>query len=452
VTVSARPEARRDVPPRFRFTPQRLVWTIDRTQSIKLWDRIGVEGRRDGVVQFRFAGDDVWALTDPAWCRQALAAPNDAVARSGSFQKLAVFLGRSLLTLDGPEHRLRRRQMHPAFQRQRLEAYADSMVAAAEETAKSWVDGQQVAMEREMAGLTLDAIGRAVLGIDGRASADVVGGAIERLMRAMPLMFVPRFERVALRRLPGLGWLGDAYDVLDEVARTAATSSDAELVASLRELAADVPELSDEAVRDELLTLLLAGHETTAVTLSWAWWLLDRHPDVASRLRTELADVLGERRPSYADVDTLPFTQAVVAETLRLRPAAWIIERQVVGDIAFGEFVPPRGTLLLIPTWVLHHDPRWWRDPNGFHPDRWLDADGRYSEDAPGQPRGAYLPFGAGPHVCIGASFAWVEAVLALAVLAPQWRPSLVPGARIGMRASITLRPAHGMPMVLHAV
>jgi cytochrome P450 len=123
----------------------------------------------------------------------------------------------------------------------------------------------------------------------------------------------------------------------------------------------------------------------------------------------------------------------------------------VTGDIDFGGRRPPPGTLLLLPIWVMHRDPRWWREPHRFDPTRWLTADGTYDENAPGQPRGAYLPFGAGAHVCIGASFAWTEAVLALAVLAPRWRPTLAPDARVAIRASITLRPAHGMTMVLHA-
>jgi cytochrome P450 len=140
-----------------------------------------------------------------------------------------------------------------------------------------------------------------------------------------------------------------------------------------------------------------------------------------------------------------------VAETLRLRPAAWILEREVVGDLWLGPYHPAPGTVLLLPIYLLHRDPRVWDDPMVFRPERWLGADGSYDETAPGQPRGGYLPFGAGAHVCIGASFAWTEAVLALAVLAPRWRPSLAPGARIGIRATVTMRPAHGMPMQLHA-
>lgn len=438
-------------PRQFRFTPRRVVWSLDRTRSAALWDEIGAFAGADGVAAFRFAGQKCWVVTDPAWARQILTSPADVVRRSQAFRMARVFLGDSLLTTEGPEHRLRRRQVQPAFHHERLRTYATSMVAAAVSTRDAWVDGAAVAMDAEMAALTMDAIGRAVLGVDGRALAPVVGRALDRLMRGMPLMFVPGFDRVALAPVPGLGWLRRSYAVLDGIARDSVERSEAELVQALRAAAEDLPQLAQDEVRDELLTLLLAGHETTALTLTWTWWLLDRHPDVADRLRAEMSDVVGGREPTYDDVSRLSYTQAVVAEVLRLRPPAWINEREVVGELRLGPHSPPRGRQLLIPTWVLHRDPRSWPEPHAFRPERWLDTDGRYDEKAPGQPRGAYLPFGAGAHACIGASFAWAEAVLALAVLVPGWRPTAADG-EVRTRAAFTLRPADGMPMVLRAV
>ena len=173
-----------------------------------------------------------------------------------------------------------------------------------------------------MASLTMDAIGRAVLGIDGREIAPTVAAALDRLMRAMPLLFVPKIEELVNYSVPGLGFLRQALGVLHGVARDAARNSEAELVKALREATADVPELSQEQVSDELLTLLLAGHETTAVALTWAWSFLDANPSVAERIRAESNEVLGSRVPTLDDVDRLSFTQAVVAETLRLRPPA----------------------------------------------------------------------------------------------------------------------------------
>lgn len=438
-------------PPRFRFNPRRVYWSLDRTRSAELWEEIGDAARADGLVRFRFAGDTCWIVTDPTWVRQVLTSPPDIVGRSASFQKMRIVLGDSLLTTEGAEHRLRRRQMQPAFHRERLKVYAASMVDAAKATDAEWRAGAAVHMDRDMAALTMDAIGRAVLDVDGRALAPSIGKALENLMRSMPLMFVPKVDKLADKPIPGLGWLRKSIAHLDNVARSSAATSDAELVRSLRTAVEDLPQLSEQDVRDELLTLLMAGHETTAVTLTWLWWLLDQHPEVGDRMCEEVTSVLGDRDPTYDDVERLSYTQSVVAETLRLRPAAWINERSVTGDLALGPYRPRRGDIVLVPTWVVQRDERWWSEPEAFRPERWLDADGGYDEKAPGQPRGAYLPFGAGAHACIGQSFAWTEAVLALAVLVPKWRPTLAPDARVGIRASVTMRPAHGMPMLLNA-
>jgi cytochrome P450 len=438
-------------PVRIRITPRRLLASLDRTRSADLWDEFTSIAGNDGVARFRFMGDTCWVVSDPALVRKVLTSPPDVVARSGTFQKLRVFLGDSLITTEGVEHRMRRRQMQPAFHRELLEVYSKSMVAAARATADQWRDGQLVAMEREMAALTMDAIGNAVLGVDGRAEAPSVGAAVNKLMSAMPLMFIPRIENVVLKPVPGLGWVRRAFNTLDAIARRGATDSKAALVESLRVAAAEVPQLSEEEVRDELLTLLIAGYETTSILLTWVWWLLDQRPQVAERLREEMQAVIGDRDPEYADVQNLHQTRAVLAETLRLRPPAWVNERAVVGDLELAGYRPAPGTLLLMPIWSVHRDPRWWDAPEEFRPERWLTSEGEYDEAAPGHPRGAYLPFGAGAHACIGKEFAWTEAALALAVLMPAWRPSVAPGARIGLRATATLRPAHGMPMRLAA-
>src|SRR3954447_7927911 len=201
-------------PRRFRFSPRRFVATFDRTRSADLWDELGEFSGDSGLAWFRFAGVHNWVVTRPEWVRQVLTAPPEVIVRSGTFRRLGALIGDSLLTTDGPTHRVRRRQMQPAFHRQRLTAYADSMVAAATVTADLWRDGQRVAMEQEMATLTMDAIGRTVLGIDGREVAPRVAHALDRLLRALPLLFVPKFEQLAHRKVPGLGWLEHALGVL----------------------------------------------------------------------------------------------------------------------------------------------------------------------------------------------------------------------------------------------
>lgn len=412
--------------------------TAVRTQTLRLFDELALHA--DRAVEFHFLGQRSWLLTDPAAAREALAAPPELVTRSPVYRKIAVLLGQTLLTTDGREHRRRRRLIQPAFQPRHMAEYAPHIVASAEATRDEWHDGAVVDVEREMAALTLGAIGAAVLGIDGRAHARRIGAALDRLQRAIALLLVPGAETMLRARVPILRPLLAAIDELHEVAREA-TGTDAAFLRAMRDADTDGQPLTDDDLRNELLTLLLAGHETTAMTLTWAWWFLDRHRDIADGMRAEHARVLGDRAPAYDDLTALPWTSAVVAETLRLRPPAWIIERQVVSECDLAGLPPPVGTVLLVSPWVLHRDRASWAKPHAFRPERWLDATGRFDESAPGQPRGAWLPFGAGSHVCVGASFGWGEAVLALATLARAWRPERTT-RDLPMRATATLRPA----------
>lgn len=444
--VESRTEPAAPRVPHIHYTPRRLFDTVVRTRTLGLFDEFARHA--DRAVEMNLFGERAWVLTDPELCRQALSEPAHVVTRSARYRKISILLGNSLLTTDGAEHRRRRRLIQPAFHQHHVGAYAPAILAAAAETDRLWRPGATVDMGREMAALTLHAIGAAVLGIDGRGEAVTVGPMLDRIQRAIALTLLPGGERVMRSRLPVLRELGRAQQALQAVAGRAARA-DTELVEVLRRPGDDRTGLSDDDVRDELLTLLLAGHETTAMTLTWAWLLLHRHPAVADRLRAEHEQVLGGSEPSYDDVERLPFTSAVVAETLRLRPAAWIVERQVVGDLDLGGLRPPAGTVLLVSPWLLHRDPSSWERPEQFRPQRWLTAGGRYDDAAPGHPRGAYLPFGAGAHVCVGASFAWTESVLALAVLARRWRPAPVDGGEMPLRATATLRPARPVRMRL---
>lgn len=434
------------VVPRTRLTPAQLAKVAKRTRTLELFDELAAKA--DRALEFRFMGDRSWLLTDPAACREALAAPPELITRSPMYRKMSLLIGHSLLTTEGREHRRRRRLVQPVFTPRHVADYAPAMVAAAETTAALWRDEPVVDIEREMAALTLGAIGAAVLGLDGRAHARQIGAALDRLQRAIALMLVPGAEQLLRRRAFVIRPLLRAVDDLRAVAVRAA-GSEAVLVESLRQQR-DGDELAPADLVDELLTMLLAGHETTAMTLTWAWWWLDRKRDVAEQMRAEHEAVLGDRAPGYDDLARLPFTTAVVAETLRLRPPAWIIERQVAGACTLAGLAPPPGTILLISPWLLHRNPASWSDPEDFFPRRWLGASGAFDDAAPGQPRGAWLPFGAGSHVCVGASFAWAEAVLVLATLARTCRPvALEPEAPT--RAAATLRPAGPIRMRIAA-
>jgi cytochrome P450 len=223
-----------------------------------------------------------------------------------------------------------------------------------------------------------------------------------------------------------------------------------DMVAALLAATEDGEGFTEQQVLDETLTLMLAGFETTANALSWTWWLLDQNPDVAARLRAEIDATIGDAVPSYDDIARLPYTMATIAETLRLRPPAWILERETLEAFDLGDYHLEAGQTILISPWVIHQDPRWWGpDAHAYRPDRWINAAGGFDHSAPGQPRGAYFPFGAGSRMCIGEQFAWSEAVIVLATLARRWAPAIVPGQRVKTWAAVTLRPHPGIMMRL---
>jgi cytochrome P450 len=207
--------------------------------------------------------------------------------------------------------------------------------------------------------------------------------------------------------------------------------------------------MTDTQLRDEVVTLVLAGHETTAMLLTWTWWLLSTHPDAGDRMRDELDAVLGGDAAGVDDIARLPNTRAVLAESLRLYPPAWTLGRRLLEDVEVDGWRLPRGSQVLASQWVLHRDPRFWDEAGSFRPQRWLSEAGGYDEAAPGQPRGAWFPFGWGNRRCIGDQFALTEAVLVLATLAQRWVPETTIGYDADVSPAVTLRPRHGMPAVL---
>ncbi|HTE18209.1 MAG TPA: cytochrome P450, partial [Armatimonadota bacterium] len=232
------------------------------------------------------------------------------------------------------------------------------------------------------------------------------------------------------------------------IAERRASGEDRGDLLSMLLLARDVDEdggqMTDLQLRDEAMTLLLAGHETTANAFAWTWYLLSQHPEVEARLHAEVDAVLGGRAPDVEDVPRLPYTRQVFAESMRCYPPAWIIARHAVEECPLGAFTLPQGALVLMSQWVTHHDPRYYPDPSRFDPERWTP------EAAAGRPRFAYYPFGGGSRLCIGEQFAWMEGVLVIAALASRWRFHLAPGHRVAPQPLITLRPRHGMRMITH--
>jgi cytochrome P450 len=372
---------------------------------------------------------------------------------------LGFVLGQGLLTSSGELHRRQRRLVQPAFHARRLAAYAQDAVELGAARSASWHDGQHLDVAAEMSSLTLEVVGRTLFGTDVRDEVEIVSQAQGALLAVFPALLsvrgmltarfpgrVRRIQRRESRRLDG---------VVERVVATRRESGDAGDVVSLL-LAVRDEETGEpmpaRQVRDEVLTLLLAGHETTAVALSWAWLELSRSAAARSALDAELTSTAGRQALADGGWDRLPVTRAVVAETLRLHPPAFQLGRRPTEDVVLGPYRFRRGSAVLISPYALHRDERsWGPDAEEFRPSRWLTAEGRFDETAPGQPRGAYLPFGAGSRMCIGAGFAVMEAVLLLGRLAADWRVEFPPGFTPDVRPAVTLRTGP-LPATLRAV
>ncbi len=422
------------------------------------------------VTHYKMAGEHVYLLSDPDLINEVFLTRARDVMKGRGLQAARPLLGNGLLTSEGEFHLRQRRLAQPAFHKQRIAAYADQMVAEAVRHQQSWADGAQVEMVDEMTSLTFAIVGRTLFGTDLTGDAQTFGDTLEELMSGFGQLSAIGNERI-VRALPkGRHLLSRVEDldavvqrIIDEHRERIATGEATDdlltwmIQARDDEGAATFGEaMTDDQLRDEVMTMVLAGHETTAMALSWAWWLLSAHPNVAARLAQEATDLLrdasapdGLRAPTFDDIASLPFTHAVVAETIRLYPPAWIMGRRTLTDLRLGEWDVPSGSIVLGSPWIMHRDPDLWPRATSFNPDRWLDADGAYDESAPGQRRGAYIPFGFGKRRCIGEQFAWTEAILLLAALAPRWNPRLVPGSPVDTQAAVTLRPKNGLPMTL---
>ncbi|GIW08737.1 MAG: cytochrome P450 [Dehalococcoidia bacterium] len=400
------------------------------------------------VVLVALPGQSLVLVNDPELIHRVLVVDHALFTKGRALQTAKRVLGDGLLTSEGDHHRRQRRLIQPAFHRQRIAGYAATMVDLAARWSARWNDGTTIDLADEMMRLTLAVAGKTLFGADVENDADVVGETLRQLMTLFDILTLPfadLFDRLPFG--PSRGWREsrrrlDAiiYRLIDERRR----SGDGDDLLSMLVAARDEHgAMTDEQVRDEALTIFLAGHETTANALTWTWYLLSQHPTIEAALHDELDRVLGGRLPTFGDLDRLTYTRMVIAESMRLYPPAWAIGRRALDAYQLGDYLVPAGTIVLVSQWVMHRDARYWPDPLRFDPTRFLP------EAVASRPRLSYFPFGAGPRICIGESFAWTEATLLLATLAQRWRARLVPGHRVDILPAVTLRPRFGMRMTL---
>jgi cytochrome P450 len=359
--------------------------------------------------------------------------------------------GEGLLTSEGDFWLRQRRLAQPAFHRAQIASYAATMVEYAQRLLENWRDGEERDAHKEMMRLTLQIVGKTLFDADVAGDAQDVGKSLELLLELganfRRTIFIPHWVPTPtnLRIKREIVYIESIlYRIISE--RRASGRDTGDLLSMLLHAQdEDGSRMTDKQLRDETITLFLAGHETTASTLSWTWWLLAQNPAVEAKLHAELDAVLNGRAPLLDDLPKLTYTANVITEVLRLYPTAWGLARIAIEDHELAGFNIRKGMGVAMAQWVVHRDPRWYDAPEEFRPERW---EGDLLKKLP---RFAYFPFGGGPRQCIGNAFALMEAQLILAAIAQRYRLRLVPSHPVVPLASITLRPRHGVKVILEA-
>jgi cytochrome P450 len=391
----------------------------------------------------RIGRHPVYLLNHPDLITALFVTHGRATRKGRSMEKIKLLLGDGLLTSEGELHARQRRRIQPALHGNQLDAYEDLMTSAAGELSGRWTDGTRIDVHREMSALTLTVVGRALFGRQLERETAEVAACMDILLSGFARHLLPGADLLLALPTPTNRRRFAAVDRLDALVRGLVDEKTARPGDDLLSVLAS--RMDEKQARDEAMTLLLAGHETTANALAWTWLLLDQNPEVATWWHEEIDDA------EALTYEGLPRTRAVLAESMRLYPPAWILGRRLLRPVELDGWTLPAGALCVASQWAMHHDPRFWAKPTAFWPERWLDGGGEFDESAPGQPRGAYLPFGLGSRLCVGRGFAWLEGVLLLATLGRQWAPQLVPGHRVDVVPAITLRPKNGLPMTLRS-
>jgi cytochrome P450 len=438
--------AHRDPPgPRARFPGHMMLRFLRRRLPLM----VESAKRYGDVVMFKVGNERVYLFNHPDLIRDVLVTNQKNFTKSRALVRAKRVLGEGLLTSEGEFHLRQRRLVQPAFHRDRIASYGRSMVEYAARSASRWKDGAELDMHEEMMKLTLAIVARTLFSADVESEASEIGDALNvtfsafnvgilpfsEILEALPLPYMKRFY-AARARLDAT-----IYRIIDE--RRASAEDKGDLLSMLllaRDVEGDGGRMNDTQLRDEAMTLFLAGHETTANALSWTWYLLSQNPDVEARFHTEI-DALGHRSPQPEDLASLPYTRMILAESMRLYPPAWAVGRRAINDFYASGFRIPAGSMVLMSQYITHRDPRFFADPERFDPDRWQP------DIAAARPKFSYFPFGAGTRICIGEQFAWMEGVLVLATIGRDWRAKYVGETEPEVRPQITLRPKNGLPM-----
>ena len=444
---------------KYRFPPgldHNLIWYAFRKfrpqDPIYLFDHL-VQAYGP-VAHYRIGPEHIVFINDPELIREVLIVQNDNFTKERTVQRSKMVLGEGMITAEGSKHREQRRVAQPAFHRRRISAYGEIMVREAVALQEQWRPGAQLDISQEMMALTLEIVSQTLFGVKLNAEVREILAAINQIMDLYHFLVVlPAAEALVNFPMPQMHRFRKARARLDTVIQRMLENRlrfdqphDDLLQMMLEGAGVDaVADLSPEiasSLRDQVITIFLAGYETVANAMTWTWYLLCQNPEAERRMREEIDKVLNGRLPTVEDVPQLKYVESVMAESMRLYPPAWAMGRKAQNDFELGPYYLPRGSTMLMSQWIAHRNPKYFPDPLRFDPER-------FSPAASPRPKFAYFPFGAGPRQCIGEAFAWMEGVLILATIAQKWCLRLVPGHRVKPQPLITLRPKYGMQMIV---
>jgi cytochrome P450 len=411
------------------------------------------------IAHFRIGPRHVYLLNHPDYIHYVLVEAPEKFNKSPALKSnTRKSIGQGLLTSEGDFHKRQRRLAQPAFHHKRIAAYGDLMVDYTRRMLDTWQPGEQRNIAHEMTNLTMQIVARTLFDADVSDDMDSIGRAISIGIetvgqRVTQPFYLPDWIPTPKNRERQQAARVLETTIMDIINRRREAGEDRGDLLSMLLLAVDDEDgptgtsfgrgMTDKQVRDEVMTLFIAGHETTANTLAWTLYLLAQHPEVEAKLTAELDAVLDGRLPAMQDLPALRYTDMVIQESMRLYPPAWIISREVMEDITIGDYDIARGSIVIMSQYVMHHHPRYFDEPARFLPERFAEG---WDERIP---RYAYFPFGGGPRICIGNSFAMMEAALVLATIMQRVHLAIVPGQQIEPEPLVTLRPRHGIEMAI---
>ncbi len=404
-----------------------------------------------GIMQIRLGTTALYMLSNPEYIEHVLVTHNNKYKKSRFTQRRKSLFGNGLIFSEGDFWLRQRRLMQPAFHQKRVASYGTAMVQLSQKMAESWQDNEALNVHEEMMQLSLEIVLKTLFDTESAGDAQKIGGVLDVLIDQVsaaavrPIQFPDWLPTAGNRRYnAALSELDTIIKHIISEHRQRETDNGDLLSTLLHVQDEDGSRMTDKQLRDEVVNLYIAGHETVALTLAYTWRLLAEHPEVESKLHDELERVLAGRTPTMEDLQNLPYIEQIITESMRLYPPVWGVFRDCkIADEIGGFPIAPRTVVLLSP-WVVHHDAHYYAEPEEFRPERW-DKSSKQPI-----PRYAYFPFGGGQRLCVGNIFAMVEARLVFATLAQKWRFTLPVDSTLELVPSITIRPKNGIHLIAH--